>query len=407
MTRDDALALDARDTLGAMRARFVLPHGIIYLDGNSLGCLPASTPALIADAVTRQWGQDLIRSWNSADWIGAPQRIGAKIAPLTGAAAHEVIVADSVSVNLFKLLAAALALRPGRRTILTEPGNFPTDLYVANGLAAAISGVRVEAVDLAHIPAALGPDVAVLMLTHVHYKSAHRRDMAALTHAAHDAGALMLWDLSHSTGAVTVDLNGAGADLAVGCGYKYLNGGPGAPAFLFAAERHHAALASPLTGWMGHAAPFAFTDDYAPALGMTRFLAGTPPMLSLLALEAGVELFADVDMRAAEAKSAALADILIARLAELAPELVLASPRDAAARGSHLVFAHPHAYEICQCLIARGVIGDFRAPNLWRAGLTPLTLAHADVWDAAQIVGEVMATRAWADPKFAVRGRVT
>jgi len=407
MTRDDALALDARDPLGAMRAHFVLPAGVIYLDGNSLGCLPAHTPALIADAVTRQWGHDLIRSWNSADWIGAPQRIGAKIAPLIGAAAHEVIVADSVSVNLFKLLAAALALRPGRTTILTEPGNFPTDLYIADGLAATIPCVQVRTADLADIPAALGPDVAVLMLTHVHYKSAHRRDMAALTRAAHAAGALMLWDLSHSTGAVAVDLNGAGADLAVGCGYKYLNGGPGAPSFLFAAQLHHNALLSPLAGWMGHAAPFDFTDDYAPAPGMTRFLAGTPPMLSLLALEAGVDLFAGVDMRAAEAKSASLGALLIARLAEVAPDLVLASPRDPAQRGSHLVFQHAHAYEICQCLIERGVIGDFRAPDLWRAGLTPLTLSHADIWDAAEIVGAVMATRAWAAPRFAVRARVT
>ncbi len=407
MTRADALALDAADPLGPMRARFVLPEGVIYLDGNSLGALPAHTPARIADAVVRQWGHDLVGSWNSADWIGAPQRIGAKIAPLIGAAAHEVIVADSVSINLFKLLAAALALRPGRKTIVTEPGNFPTDLYVANGLAATIPGVRVQTADLADIPAALGPDTAVLLLTHVHYKSAHRRDMAALTAAAHAAGALMLWDLSHSAGAVAFDLNAAHADFAVGCGYKYLNGGPGAPSFLFAAQRHHDAMATPLTGWMGHAAPFAFTDDYVAAAGMTRFLAGTPPMLSLLALEAGVEMFADIDLQAIEAKSRALAELLIARLGEVAPELVLASPRDPAERGSHLVFAHPHAYEICQCLIARGVIGDFRTPDLWRAGLTPLTLSYAQVWDAAETIGEVMASNAWADPRFAVRGRVT
>ena len=407
MTRTDALALDAADPLAFLRARFVLPEGVIYLDGNSLGVLPARTPGLIADAVERQWGRDLIRSWNTADWIGAPQRIGASIAPLIGVAAHEVIVADSVSVNLFKLLAAALALRPGRATILTEPGNFPTDLYVANGLAAAIPGVDVRVADLADIPGALGHDVAVLLLTHVHYKSAHRRDMRALTAAAHAAGALVLWDLSHSAGAVAVDLNGAGADLAVGCGYKYLNGGPGAPAFLFAAERYHAALVSPLAGWMGHAAPFAFDDAYAPAPGMTRFLVGTAPMLSLLALEAGVETFAGVDMGAVEAKRAALGELLIARLAERAPDLELASPREAAARGSHLVFRHPHAYEICQCLIARGVIGDFRAPDLWRAGLTPLTLSYAEVWDAAEVVGDVMATQAWAEPRFGVRGKVT
>lgn len=407
MTRADAVARDAADPLAPMRARFTLPEGVIYLDGNSLGALPVQTPALIADAVTRQWGRDLIRSWNEADWIGAPQRIGAKIAPLIGAEAHEVIVADSVSINLYKLLAAALALRPGRRTILTEPGNFPTDLYVANGLAATIPGVRVKAIDLAEIPAAMDEDTAVLLLTHVHYKSAHRRDMAGLTKAAHAVGALALWDLSHSAGAVAFDLNGAGADLAVGCGYKYLNGGPGAPAFLFAAERHHAAIATPLAGWMGHAAPFAFVDDYSPAPGMTRFLAGTPPMLSMLALEGGVDLFAEVDMHGVEAKSRGLGALLIERLAETAPDLVLASPADPAERGSHLVFRHAHAYEICQCLIERGVIGDFRAPDLWRAGLTPLTLSYAEVWDAAAIVGDIMATRAWDEPRFRVRARVT
>jgi len=405
MTRGDALALDAADPLAPLRERFILPEGVIYLDGNSLGCLPRATAALIADVVARQWGQNLIRSWNDADWIGAPQRIGAKIALLIGAAAHEVIVADSVSVNLFKLLAAALALRPGRHTILTEPGNFPTDLYIANGLAATIPGITVRTATLADIPAALGPDTAVVLLTHVHYKSAHRRDMAALTAQAQAAGALALWDLSHSTGAVAVDLTAANADLAVGCGYKYLNGGPGAPGFLFAAERHHAAVQSPLTGWMGHAAPFDFTDDYAPAPGMTRLLAGTPPMLSLLALEAGVDAFAGVDMAQVEAKSAALAQILINRLA--ATNLELASPHQSAERGSHLTFRHSHAHELTQALIASGVIGDFRAPDLLRLGLTPLTLTHAEVWDAATIILETLASGTYHESRFAVRARVT
>jgi len=405
MTREDALALDAADPLAPLRERFILPEGVIYLDGNSLGVLPRATPALIADAVTRQWGRDLIRSWNDADWIGAPQRIGAKIAPLIGAAKHEVIVADSVSVNLFKLLAAALALRPGRHTILTEPGNFPTDLYVAKGLAALVPGVTVRTAPLADIPQALGPDTAVLLLTHVHYKSAHRRDMALLTAQAHATGALMLWDLSHSTGAVAVDLAIANADLAVGCGYKYLNGGPGAPAFLFAAERHLAPIVSPLTGWMGHAAPFAFTDDYRSAPGMTRFLAGTAPMLSLLALEAGVDAFVGADMAQVEAKSAALAQILIDRLADT--DLELASPARSAERGSHIVFRHPHAYELTQALIAHQVIGDFRAPDLLRLGLTPLTLSHTQAWDAATTIADTLASGAYRDPKFAVRARVT
>jgi kynureninase len=407
VTRDDALKLDSADPLAFARERFSLPEGVFYLDGNSLGVLPRATPARIADVVGREWGRDLIRSWNSADWIGAPARIGALIAPLVGAKPHEVIAADSVSVNLYKLLHAALALRPDRRVIVTEPGNFPTDLYVAQGLAAAHPSVEVRAVEPGAIEQALAPDVAVLMLTHVHYKSARVHDMVHLTAAAHAAGALALWDLSHSAGALPVELNGCTADFAVGCGYKYLNGGPGAPAFLFAAERHHAAMRSPLTGWMGHAQPFAFVDDYAPAEGMARFLCGTPPILSFAALEEGLRAFDGVDLGLLAAKSRSLSSLLVARVAELAPELRLASPADPHQRGSHVVFAHPHAYEICQALIARHVIGDFRAPDLLRLGLTPLYLSHADVWDAAEVIGEVMRTGAWRDPAYAVRSRVT
>ncbi|MDT7934808.1 MAG: kynureninase [Sphingomonadaceae bacterium] len=407
MTRDHALQLDAADPLAFARDRFSLPEGVFYLDGNSLGVLPRSTPARIADVVSREWGRDLIRSWNSADWIGAPARIGALIAPLIGAAADEVIAADSVSVNLYKLLHAALSLRPERRVIVTEPGNFPTDLYVAQGLAAAHPDVEVRSVEPDAIEQALSSDVAVLMLTHVHYKSARVHDMARLTAAAHAAGALALWDLSHSAGALPVNLNDCVADFAVGCGYKYLNGGPGAPAFLFAAARHHAAMRSPLTGWMGHAQPFSFVDDYAPAEGMARFLCGTPPILSFAALEEGLRAFDGVDLGLLVAKSRSLSGLLIARMAEHAPDLELASPADPLQRGSHVVFAHPCAYEICQALIAARVIGDFRAPDLLRLGLTPLYLSHADVWDATEIVGEVMRTGAWRDPAYAVRSRVT
>lgn len=407
MTRADAVALDAADPLAHVRDRFHIPDGLLYLDGNSLGHMPRATPGVVADAVTRQWGHDLIQSWNKADWIGAPQRIGAAIAPLIGAATDEVIAADSVSINLFKLIAAALALRPGRRVIVTEPGNFPTDLYVAHGLAAMVPGVSVRVVEPAGLEAALDGDVAVMMLTHVHYKSARRHDMARLTAAAHAAGALALWDLSHSAGAVAVDLDGCNADLAVGCGYKYLNGGPGAPAFLFAARRHHEAITNPLAGWMGHAAPFAFTDDYAPAPGMTRFLVGTAPMLSLLALEAGVAGFAGLAMADVEAKSRALSTLLVDLLAERAPALALASPVDAAARGSHLVFAHPHAYAITQALIAAGVVGDFRAPDLLRLGITPLTLRHVDIWDAVETIARVLDSGVWREPRFADRARVT
>ena len=407
MTRDDAARLDAADPLAHLRARFTIPDGLLYFDGNSLGVLPADAPARLADAVAGEWGRGLVGSWNSADWIGAPARVGAKIARLIGAEPDEVIATDSVSINVFKLLAAALALRPGRRVIVTEPGNFPTDLYIANALADLVPGVEVRAVAVDSIAQALDPEVAVLLLTHVHYKSARRLDMAELTRAAHAQGALALWDLSHSAGAVELDLAACDADLAVGCGYKYLNGGPGAPAFVFAARRLHDAIRQPLAGWMGHAAPFDFVDDYAPAPGMARFLCGTPPMLSLIALEAGLDALDGVDMEQLQAKSRALSTLLIERLAVRAPGLALASPADAAERGSHLVFAHPNAYALTQALIARGVVGDFRTPDLLRLGLTPLYLRHVDIWDAAEIIADVLATESWREPCYSQRARVT
>lgn len=406
-SRADAQALDAACPLAHSRARFRLPEGVLYLDGNSLGALPVATPAHMARVVEEEWGRSLIGSWNSAGWISAPQRIGAAIAPLVGAQPDEVIVADSVSVNLFKLLAACLALRPGRRVILSEPGNFPTDLYIAQGLAALVPGVEVRTVAAPHLADALGPEVAVLMLTHVHYKWASVHDMAGLTAAAHAAGALAVWDLSHSAGALVVELNAAGADFAVGCGYKYLNGGPGAPGFLFAARRHHAHIAQPLSGWMGHARPFDFTDAYAPAPGMDRFLCGTPPILALGALEAGVATFDGIAMPDVAAKAHALSALLQARMAACAPALVLASPADPAERGSHLVFRHPDAYAICQAAIARGLVGDFRAPDLWRLGLMPLYTRYADVWDAAEVAGDILASGAWRAPGFARRSTVT
>ena len=361
MTLDDARALDAADPLAPCRDLFALPAGVIYLDGNSLGPLPRATAPALADAAERQWGGRLIRSWNEG-WIDAPARIGAKIAPLIGAAPDEVIVGDSTSANLYKLLVAALRHYPARRTIVSESGNFPTDLHIAEGAAATIAGASLKAVPRNEIYAALGPDTAVLMLTHVHYKTAERWDMAALTAAAHAAGALVLWDLSHSTGAVPIDLAGCGADLAVGCGYKYLNGGPGAPAFLYVAKALQDRLANPLSGWMGHAEPFGFADAYAPAPGMKRWLTGTPAVLGLAALEAGLDLWSGVDRAAVWAKSAALFDILAAAGDALGLDCV--SPRDPARRGSHISFRHPHAYALTQALIARDVIGDFRAPDI-------------------------------------------
>lgn len=408
-TLSEAEALDAADPLAAMRERFVLSDGTIYLDGNSLGALPRATIAAQQDAVSRQWGGDLIASWNSNDWIGAPQRIGDKIAPLIGANTGEVIATDSVSVNLFKLIVAATRLRPDRSEILTEPGNFPTDLYTADGAADILAGRRIRTESAETIIDAIGPDTALVMLTHVHYKTGHRHDMAAITAAAHDAGALVLWDLSHSVGAIAVDLTGCGADFAVGCGYKYLNGGPGAPAFLFVRRGLHEEARSPLTGWMGHAAPFEFRDDYEPAPGMTRFLCGTPPMLSMLALETGLEQFADIAMPALEAKSAALFELFAEQVeARCAGHgLELATSRDPAQRGSHISYTHNDGWPIMQALIDRGVVGDFRAPDILRFGLTPLYLGYADVWRAVEKLADILEKESWRDPRYAERKAVT
>jgi kynureninase len=406
-TLEDARALDAADPLRAFRDRFILPEGVIYLDGNSLGPLPAAAARVAEDVVRRQWGEGLIRSWNDEDWIGAPARLGDKIAALIGAAPGEVVATDSTSVNIFKLLIGALGARPGRKVILTETGNFPTDLYMAQGIGAALAGVEVRAVAPEVVEDAISDDVAVVMLTHVHYKTAARRDMAAVTARAQAAGALILWDLSHSVGAIAVDLNGCGVDLAVGCGYKFLNGGPGAPAFLFVAKRLYGALSSPLTGWMGHAAPFAFVDDYAPAPGIERFLCGTPPLISLLTLEAGLDIALEADLSALQAKSAALWRLFDARMAERFPsgDFIQITPADPARRGSHIAYAHPEGYAIMQALIERGVIGDFRDPDVIRFGLTPLYLGYEGVWRAVEILAEVMASEAWRRAR--PRGRVT
>ncbi|WP_174301422.1 kynureninase [Caulobacter sp. S45] len=405
----DVRRMDAEDPLRPFRDRFQLPPGVIYLDGNSLGALPRATSARIAEVIGVDWGEGLIRSWNTAGWIDAPARVGAKIAGLIGAEAHEVTVADSTSVNLFKLLAAAMGDRPERRMILTEAGGFPTDLYVAQGLAAFAPHLQVRAVAREAIKAALDADTGVLLLTHVHYKTGATYDMAAMTRAAQAEGSLMLWDLSHSTGAVAVDLEAARADLAVGCGYKYLNGGPGAPAFLYVAERHQARLRSPLSGWMGHAAPFAFGDDYHPADGLARFLCGTPPVLGLAALEVGVDLMLQADLGEVFAKSQRLCSLFInqveARCAGLGLQLV--TPRDRRARGAHVSFSHPQGYAVMQALIARGVIGDFRAPDILRFGFPALYLRYEDVEAAVEVLREVLASQAWRAEAFQVRATVT
>ncbi len=406
-TLADCQRWDAEDPLAGARERFTLPAGLIYLDGNSLGALPAATPSRVATVVAGEWGEGLIRSWNDAGWMALPHRVGARIAPLIGAAAEEVVAADSTSVNLYKLAAAAVGLRPDRRVVVTEPGNFPTDLYVLQGLCAAQElDLRVAAP--ADIPAALTGEAALLALTHVHYKSGRIHDMAALTARAHAVGALALWDLSHSAGALPVDLNAGAADFAVGCGYKYLNGGPGAPGYMFAARRHHVSMGQPLTGWIGHAAPFDFTDDYAPAPGMARLLTGTPSVIGLAALEEGLKTFEGVSTADIRAKSMRLSELFLLYAREaLGADFALACPANPAERGSQVSLAHPHGYAIVQALIEAGVVGDFRAPDVMRFGFTPLYLSYADVFEAGRRLQGVMDSGVWREGRFAEVRAVT
>ena len=407
-TREAAVAMDAADPLAPLRERFALPAGI-YLDGNSLGPLTHAARERVRLCVEREWGEGLIASWNRADWVHLPRTVGAKIARLVGADPDAVRVTDSTSVNLFKVLAAALALRPERRRIVSQRGNFPTDLYMAEGLAGLTDGrheiVLVDEAD--EIEAALTNDTAVAMLTQVDYRSGRMLDMATVTRAAHAAGALTVWDLAHSAGAVPVDLAGASADFAVGCGYKYLNGGPGAPAFLYVAPRHQPHALNPLSGWFAHAEPFAFEPGFRAAGGADRFLTGTPPVLSTVSLDAALDLWADVSMADVRAKSVALTDLFIRLVEKRCPALELASPREAAMRGSQVSFRNDEAYAIVQALIERGVIGDFRAPDIARFGFAPLFIRFVDVWDAVERMGEVLDGRLWDAPRFRRRGKVT
>jgi kynureninase len=411
LTRELLQQRDRDDPLAARREAFVLPEGVVYLDGNSLGALVASVPARLERAVRDEWGRGLIRSWNDAGWYPAPQRIGAAIARLVGAGADEVVACDSTSVNLFKVLVAALRLRPGRRVIVGELGNFPTDMYIASGVArlmgAQLRCVEAEAVEEAIAEA--GDDLAVVTLTHVNYKTGRLHDMARITAAAQRAGGLACWDLAHSAGTLPVQLDACGADFAVGCGYKYLNGGPGAPAFVYVARRHLAALDQPIAGWHGHARPFDFTHDYEPHAGIDRMLAGTAPQLAMIALEEALAVFDGVDLQQLRRKGSDLGDTFIALVdQQLAGHgFGLASPREAARRGSQVSLTHPDGYAIMQALIARGVIGDFRAPDILRFGFAGLYVRHVDVWDAVAALREVMDTRAWDRPEFTARKAVT
>jgi len=406
-------ALDAADPLAPLRARFDLPPGVIYLDGNSLGARPRAALERAQQVVAREWGHDLIRSWNDAGWFALPKRLGDRLAPLIGAAAGEVVVTDTTSLNLFKALAAALAIQqdaaPARKVIVTERSNFPTDIYMADGLARWLDrGYAVRLVDSPdELDAAIDADCAVLMLTHVNYRTGRQHDMAALTALAHARGALAVWDLAHSAGAVPLDLHAADADFAVGCTYKYLNGGPGAPAFIWVPEKHQAAFRHPLTGWWSHAAPFAMAHGFEAADGIGRALCGTQPVVSLALVECGLEIFEETTMEALRAKSLALTDLFIAlvELRCMMHPLDLVTPRDHAQRGSHVSFVHPHGYAVMQALIARGVIGDYREPGIMRFGFTPLYTSFADVWDAVDILADILDDESY-DTR-AARGAVT
>jgi kynureninase len=421
-TRTDCLALDTTDPLAPLRAHFDIPAEVIYLDGNSLGVLPKATAARIQHVITQEWGKDLIRSWNSAGWVTLAQRLGDKIAPLVGVGEGELLVGDSTSVNLYKVLSAALAIAradaPQRKRIVSERSNFPTDLYIAETLARE-QGFELVLIDADDLAAHLNDTLAVLMLTHVNYRTGRMHDMTGVTRAAHAAGALVVWDLAHSAGAVPVDLTAAEADFAVGCGYKYLNGGPGAPAFVWAHPKHTQRMdregtRQPLSGWFGHAAPFEFTPTFRPAAGIQRFACGTPALLSMSALECGLDVFGALDahggFHALRQKSLALTDLFIALVEARCGGhgLSLVTPRDASQRGSQVSFAHSDAgYPVMQALIARGVIGDFRAPDILRFGFTPLYTRFVDVWDAASHLQQVLQSGEWKEARFSQRAAVT
>jgi kynureninase len=406
----EAEALDAADPIGGVRDRFELPEGVVYLDGNSLGPPPRNVFQRIAKVLRDEWGSDLVRSWTSHDWIELPERVAGSIARLIGANPNEVAVADSTSVNIFKLLGAALRSKPGRSVILSEKENFGTDLYVAQGLAELLGAeASLRLVDRSQLESTLDGDVAVLMLTHVDFRTGEMHDMETVTRFAHDAGALVLWDLAHSAGAVPVDLAACGVDFAVGCGYKYLNGGPGAPAFAYVARRHHERLCSPLWGWMGHEAPFDFDTAYRPAPGVGGLRVGTPPILSLAALECGVASVAETGVDALRSKSVALTELFIALVERecVGHGFELASPRESARRGSQVSFRHSDGYAIMQALIANGVVGDFRAPDLLRFGFAPAYVRYVDVWNAVASLREIVEGGKWDRAEYKKRAKVT
>lgn len=388
------------------RAAFHLPEGMTYLDGNSLGPMPRAAAGRVATMMRDEWSDMLITGWNRAGWYVQPRKVGDRIARLIGAGDGQVVMGDTLSIKVFQALSAALALRPDRRVILSDSGNFPSDLYVAEGIARAL-GATLRVVEPEAVEAAITPDLAVLMLTEVDYRTGRRHDMPALTARAHEAGALALWDLAHSAGAVDVDLLGADADFAVGCTYKYLNGGPGAPAFIWTHPRHAEAAQPILQGWMGHAAPFAFDQEYRPAPGIERMRVGTPPVIALTALEAALDIWDQVDMTALRARSIALTEAFIAGVEAACPDLVLNSPRDPARRGSQVGFRHAQGYAVMQALIAEGVVGDFRAPDVLRFGFAPLYNDLEDVERAVAVLARILRDGSWDRPEYHAKSAVT
>ena len=392
----------------ATRAQFHLPEGMIYLDGNSLGPLPKAAAARVAHAVTEEWGKLLITGWNKAGWMEQPSRVGNRIARLIGAEPGTVVLGDTLSIKVYQALASALEMTPDRRVILSDTGNFPSDLYMAEGLCRTLgNGYVLKTVAPEDVLAAIDDSVAVTLITEVDYRTGRKHDMAAITAAAHAHGALTVWDLAHSAGALPVDLAGTGADFAVGCTYKYLNSGPGGPAFIYVAPRHADRARPALSGWLGHEAPFAFDLSYRPGGGIERMRVGTPPVLQLAALEASLDIWDGVTMEAVRARSIELTEQFVREVEAACPTLVLASPRDPAQRGSQISFRHKEGYAIMQALIARGVIGDFRAPDILRFGFTPLYTSEADVTGAARVLAEVMAGSLWDRPEYKTRARVT
>ncbi|MFO2465619.1 kynureninase [Pseudomonas sp. 15FMM2] len=414
-TRNHCLALDEHDPLAPLRNQFALPDGVIYLDGNSLGARPVAALERAQAVIAQEWGDGLIRSWNSAGWADLSQRLGNRLAPLIGAGDGEVVITDTTSINLFKVLSAALTVQrerqPQRKVIVSESSNFPTDLYIAEGLAELLQqGYALRLVDSPEeLPQVIDQDTAVVMITHVNYKTGYMHDMQALTALSHECGALAIWDLAHSAGAVPIDLHQAGADYAIGCTYKYLNGGPGSQAFVWVNPALVEVARQPLSGWFGHSRQFAMEPQYAPGQGITRYLCGTQPITSLAMVECGLDIFAQTDMASLRNKSLALTDLFIELVQSrcAAHGLTLITPLDHAKRGSHVSFEHPQGYAIVQALIARGVIGDYREPKIMRFGFTPLYTSFTEVWDAVDILGEILDGETWDQPQFKVRHSVT